>query len=268
MIEELILNALKNLPFHTNESSIVKTPYLYHFDLATHTQVLEDLPAAQDLKSYIIDHGHEFPEALARSIGRGLGEWLCAFHAWTEDEDAQGELKNRMCADRFMAELKFSVNYNNLVKTVGKFPDMLEESRDVFEKVRGMAKEEIGKSHGNGFGLIHGDFWTGNVLIQSTVLDHQQQFNPTPILFITDWELSQCGAQSLDLGQIIAELYMLKHFKNLDAGTWVIQDFIEGYRPALNVDMAFRTAIHVGVHLVAWGVQYRDGGRRSRLRMW
>lgn len=165
-----------------------------------------------------------------------------------------------MCADRFMAELKFSVNYDNLVKAVGKFPGTLEESRDVFEKVWEMAKEEIGKSHGKGFGLIHGDFWTGNALIQSTVLDHQQQPYPTPTLFITDWELSQCGAQALDLGQMIAELYMLKHFKNLDAGLWVIQDFVEGYRPVLNVDMAFRTAIHVGVHLVAWGSSVQGWG--------
>ncbi|OJJ89428.1 uncharacterized protein ASPGLDRAFT_31124 [Aspergillus glaucus CBS 516.65] len=265
VIEELILNALKNLPLHTNGSSIVKTPFLYHFDLATHTQILEDLPAAQDLKSYIIAHGHEFPESLARSIGRGLGEWLCAFHAWTEDDDARGDLKKRMCADRFMAELKFSVNYDNLVKAVGKFPGMLEESRVVFEKVWEMAKEEIGKAHGKGFGLIHGDFWTGNVLIQSTVLDHQQQPSPTPTLFITDWELSQCGAQALDLGQMIAELYMLKHFKNLDAGLWVIQDFLDGYRPALNVDMAFRTAIHVGVHLVAWGSSVQGWGTEEQV---
>lgn len=265
VIEEMILNALRTLPPSKIGSTVVKSPYLYHFDYATHTQILEDLPAAQDLKSYIIAQKHSFPESLARSIGRGLGEWLRAFHAWTED-DARSDLKGRMCADRFMAELKFTVNYDNMIQTVQKFPGALKESRGVFEKVKEMAREEIGKPHGEGFGLIHGDFWTGNALIQSTVLDRQQQRpSPTPTLFITDWELSHCGPQALDMGQMIGELYMLKHFKNLDAGLWIIQEFIEGYRPALTVDMAFRAAIHVGVHLIAWGSSVQGWGTEEQV---
>ncbi|BCR83890.1 uncharacterized protein ACHE_11292A [Aspergillus chevalieri] len=265
VIEEMILNALTTLPPSTIKSSIVNTPYLYHFDHSTHTQILEDLPAAQDLKSFTIAHGHDLPESLARSIGRGLGEWLRAFHAWTED-DAQRSLKGKICADRLMAELKFSVNYDILVQKLQQFPGALEASRDVFEKVREMARGEIGKFQGEGFGLIHGDFWTGNALIQSTVLDCQQQRpKPTPTLFITDWELSQCGPRALDLGQMIGELYMLKHFKNLDAGLWIIQDFIEGYLPALNVDMAFRAAIHAGVHLVAWGSSVQGWGTEEQV---
>lgn len=80
-----------------------------------------------------------------------------------------------------------------------------------------------------------------------------QQSNTTATLFVTDWELTQCGPRALDLGQMIAELYMLKLFKGIDAGLWIIQAFVEEYRSALSVDVAFRTAIHAGVHLVAWG---------------
>lgn len=48
---------------------------------------------------------------------------------------------------------------------------------------------------------------------------------------------------------------MLKLYKSIDAGLWITQAFIEEYRSrsALSVDVAFRTAIHAGVHLVAWG---------------
>lgn len=60
-----------------------------------------------------------------------------------------------------MQELKCSVNYDNLVKTVERFPGALGESRDVFEKVRDMARNEIGRCEGVGIGGIHGDFWTG-----------------------------------------------------------------------------------------------------------
>lgn len=56
-----------------------------------------------------------------------------------------------------MQDLKCSVNYDNLVKTVERFPSVLEDSRDVFQKVRDYAFSEVGESEGG----IHGDFWTG-----------------------------------------------------------------------------------------------------------
>lgn len=256
-----MLNAVKTLPPSTSGNTTIKAPFLYHFDYASHTQILEDLLAAQDLKSYMLAHGREFPESLARSIGRGLGEWLRAFHAWTE-EDAQRGLKGKMSADnRFFEELKFSVNYDNLVGAVQRFPGVLEGSREIFEKVREMARGEIGRSEGSGFGLIHGDFWSGNVL-QSNILEQQP---PNQTLFITDWELAQCDSRGLDLGQMIAELYQLKHFKDLDVGVWLIQDFVEGYRVSLTKDIAFRAAIHVGVHLVAFGSMIQGWGTEKQV---
>ena len=157
-----------------------------------------------------------------------------------------------MAQNRLMQDLKCSVNYDNLVKTVERFPGVLEGSRDVFQKVRDFAFSEVGKSEGLGVGGIHGDFWTGNILLPR---DLHQKSGTTATLFVTDWELTQCGPRALDLGQMIAELYELKLFKGIDAGLWIIQAFVEEYRSrsTLSVDVAFRTAIHVGVHLVAWG---------------
>lgn len=62
----------------------------------------------------------------------------------------------------------------------------------------------------------------------------------------------QIGHRALDLGQMIAELYETKLFKDMRAGVWIIEGLVEGYG-ALSEEMAFRTAIHVGVHLVCWG---------------
>jgi len=71
-------------------------------------------------------------------------------------------------------------------------------------------------------------------------------------VFIIDWELSQVSSPAFDLGQMFAELFELKHFKNIDAGIWLIEAFMQGYG---NIDekMAFKTAIHVGTHLLCFG---------------
>lgn len=86
-----------------------------------------------------------------------------------------------------------------------------------------------------------------SVLIPKTALE---QPNHLP-LFIIDWELCHCGARALDLGQMFAELYLLKHFKDIDAATWIIQGFMKGYQN-LDDETAFRVLIHVGVHFIAW----------------
>jgi hypothetical protein len=100
------------------------------------------------------------------------------------------------------------------------------------------------------------------VLIPKTALDQPSLTLP---LLITDWELAQIGSRALDLGQIIAELYMLKHFKDIDAGLWVIEGFAEGYQE-INDDIAFRTIIHVGVHLVFWGSTIAGWGTKEQVR--
>ena len=83
-------------------------------------------------------------------------------------------------------------------------------------------------------------------------------------LFIVDWELSHIGARALDLGQMIAELYETKLFKNVDGGLWIIDGFSKGYG-SLTDEMALRTAIHVGVHLICWGSRVPGWGSQEQI---
>ncbi|EAW08017.1 uncharacterized protein ACLA_027390 [Aspergillus clavatus NRRL 1] len=262
VIEETILSALNNVPATAAEPEntgtstststprcTVRTPHLFHFNRATNTQILEDLPDALDLKTFMLAPAaaHRVPHDLATVIGRAVGKWLRAFHDWVA-EASQGALAQASEKNKLMRDLKFTVNYNNLVGQAGRFPALLAESQPVFRRVRDMAAAELGGTEGEGFGVIHGDFWSGNVLIPGTALDQQLDVP----LFVTDWELCQYGPRALDLGQMIAELYELKHFKDIDAGIWIIEGLAEGYG-VIDEDMAFRTAIHVGVHLICWG---------------
>jgi hypothetical protein len=64
-----------------------------------------------------------------------------------------------------MRDLKFSINYDSLLSVVDKYPDLLEESRTVFEQVRGLAAAELNGRQDAVFGPIHGDFWSGKYVL-------------------------------------------------------------------------------------------------------
>ncbi|KAJ5385633.1 hypothetical protein N7517_003544 [Penicillium concentricum] len=256
--EEAILRALDGLATHTTGKITVKSPRLLDFNRDTDTQVVEDLPNSIDLKNFLLSEvSHDLPESLGRDLGTALGSWLRSFHLWTDEEQHTKDLG----ANTVMKDLKFWVNYTLLMDTVESFPGILEDYRDIFENIRDLAATELKRqNHDDGYGIIHGDFWTGNVLLPNVPLTHQSETT----MFIVDWEMSQIGSRALDLGQMIAELYETKLFKNVDGGLWMIQGFLRGYG-SLNDEMAFRTAIHVGVHLICWGSRVPGWGTQTQI---
>ncbi|KIA75730.1 hypothetical protein HK57_00465 [Aspergillus ustus] len=275
LVEEAALRGLNAFPSvtTTNHSPdgtkyqiTVKTPGLLHFNPTTYTQVMEDLPSALDLKTFLLSPGvsGSVSKDWALSIGRTLGIWLRSFHVWIADADAaaQAEVAAGFEKNETMKKLKFSINYDSLLNMIGAYPDLLEGSRGLFERVRERAAAELEEGSGGAFGPIHGDFWSGNVLIPKTALDQPLPVTP---LVITDWELAQVGSRALDLGQMIAELYMLKHYKDIDAGLWVIEGFAEGY-DEISEEIAFRTLIHVGVHFIFFGSTVAGWGTPEQVR--
>lgn len=209
---------------------------------------MEDLPDSSDLKTWLLSpEGMRIDKPAATAIGHALGSWLGSFHAWVSHYD-QRALKNKLAENKSMQQLKHVINYDQMLNMIDKYPHILEDSRSVFEKVKAYAAQELSTHTSNstdngynGWGPIHGDFWTGNILISPT--KHN--------LFIIDWEMTQLGMRALDLGQVLAELYEVKQFRNNDAGIWIMHGLVEKY-PLLNEEQAYRTAVHMGVHLVCW----------------
>lgn len=73
----------------------------------------------------------------------------------------------------------------------------------------------------------------------------------TSELFVIDWEFAQFGNWAYDLGQMIGDIYEREHFHDIDNALLMMREFVKGYG-RISDDLAFRTAIHVGVQLLGW----------------
>ncbi|KAF5972769.1 cytoplasmic trna 2-thiolation protein 2 [Fusarium bulbicola] len=250
-IEYESLVHLAELPPTETPSCRISTPETYYFNQDSNTQVQEYLSEALSLKDYALKYyAAPTPPSLreeCEQLGHGLGSWLRAFHGWSQ-EPKQAALRETFAGNKEMQGLKNMINYQQLLQVVDRHPEILGDARDVLQGVSDLAAGELADE--SALYPIHGDFWTGNILLPDTPL---AKGTHTPIR-IVDWEMVQIGVRPLDLGQAIAELWQLKLYKDIAAAEWLIRAFVDGYG-AVSDDFAYRTVIHVGVHLICFGSQ-------------
>ncbi|KAH8130402.1 hypothetical protein FP744_10009295 [Trichoderma asperellum] len=236
--------------------SVVTAPRLYMFNPDTYTQVHEDFLGATDLTTTLQSTNVDqiLPESNGRSIGYALGSWLRFFHNWTS-EPAQTALRERVGPNKSMRQLKCLITYDSFIEILERHPETIEGYKETLEAVKSTMKYEFERPPTEGDeirGLIHGDFWAGNVLLPDSSWNDAQQSTQEPHkLIIIDWENAQFGHRAVDIGGILADLYERKHFKNIDASIPIMQGFIRGYGP-MSEELAFSVAIHAGVHLICW----------------
>ncbi|THW22108.1 hypothetical protein D6D23_06170 [Aureobasidium pullulans] len=255
--EQTVLVALLSLSPSTHSNITVQTPTLHIFLPATNTQIYSDLSSSLDLKAYVLKHASSITHSQCLRLGHALGLWTRRFHDWAQAKE-QEELVESMRGNVAMRDLKFMINYERLVQSIDTYPRILEGSRSLFEAVR----EGVRKDLDDGAVLIHGDLWSGNILLpDGPISDQDDQLK----VFVIDWELSQVSSQAFDLGQVFAELFELKHFKDIDAGTWLIEAFMRGYGE-IDEELAFKTAVHVGVHLICWGSRVQGWGSEEQIQ--
>ncbi|KAL1874288.1 hypothetical protein Daus18300_003652 [Diaporthe australafricana] len=249
------LQAVHELAPITNQSYSVRTPSLLHFHQDSSTQIQEYLPDSLDLKHYALKRllpstpEHQRPRIL--DLGLGLGGWLRSFHGWSSHPE-QNALHSKVKLNKEMQDIKLTYNYDRLLWQIQRFP-FLKDSEHVFKEVIANAKLELEDE--SKLNVIHGDFWTGNILLP----DQDMESKHRACIFVIDWEMCQLGVRPLDLGQMIAELYELFLYKDIKAALWLIEGFATGYGFE-DDDFAFRVAIHVGTHLVSFGTSVSGWG--------
>ncbi|KAH7131397.1 kinase-like domain-containing protein [Dactylonectria estremocensis] len=276
VVEQQCLAHVAALPPTSTAASFIRTPAVYHFNQETNTQVQEYLVNAVSLKIFALEH-YATPTPLSlepqcQQLGHGLGAWLRSFHDWS-DQPEQVALRETVSRNKEMQLIKNMINYKQLVQMADLHPTILGGVKSELQEICEMAAAELEDE--TALHVIHGDFWTGNVLLPDETIREGAQ---TPVRII-DWELAQLGVRPLDLGQMIAELWQLKLYKDIDAGEWLIAAFADGYG-RLSADDAFRAILHVGVHLICFGsrtpgwgtpgqnVQLVETGKEVLLRAW
>ncbi|KAI5460017.1 kinase-like domain-containing protein [Mariannaea sp. PMI_226] len=249
-IEQQCLAHLTKLPPAVTPSSSISTPDVYFFNQETNTQVQEYLPNAVSLKDYALKHyASPTSPSLKREceqLGHGIGAWLRSFHDWSNQPEQEADLRKIVAGNKAMQLLKLAINYQALPKMADTYSTILGDAKAELQAISEMAVAELKDE--STLQVIHGDFWTGNILLPNEPIKEGHQ---TPVR-VVDWEMCQLAIRPLDLGQAIAELWQLKLYKDIDAGEWLITSFADGYG-TLSAEDAFRAIIHVGVHLICFG---------------
>ncbi|KAJ4128990.1 hypothetical protein NW768_007516 [Fusarium equiseti] len=235
---------------------LTRTPKLYYFHAEGLNQLIELQPKGIHLKDYAIQNFRSpTPQSLkpqCHALGRALGRWLRDFTEWSSQQTQHREL---VAQNEFAQTVRHMVNYQWLQKRIEEYPSALGDVKNILEEVENTAATEL--KYQDKLQVIHGDFWTGNIVLPNDPMERSHEIS----LFVVDWEMSHLGHPSVDFGEMIAEMYALWLYKSIDAGLWMIEGFIEGYEEVSD-EFAFRTAVHVGTHLVcvttddpAWGAE-------------
>ncbi|KAF5691011.1 phosphotransferase enzyme family [Fusarium denticulatum] len=231
-----------NLPKQTSKF-VVRTPELYHFDEASSTQTLEFISDGIHLKDYATqNYGSPTLDSFkpqCQELGKALGRWLRDFVTWTDQQVKHRDL---------------------LPERAKEYQSILNDAKDILVQVEQMAAAE--KEEKGNLQIIHGDFWTGNVVLPDAAIEKGTKI---PV-FVVDCEISQLGLPTVDFGQMIAEMYALWLYESVDVGLWMMEGFIEGYGD-ISEDFALRTAIHVGTHLVCVTTDFPAWGRENYERV-
>ena len=164
IFEELLLNSLANYSQCTTTAT-VRPPRLYLYDRESNIQVLEDFSNTNGLRAMMFsaDAHNLLPSPSTATIGRHLGVWLRSFHTWASAPE-QAALRAQMWQNDPMRKIKYLFTYDSVLKVLENYPELLEGHEKTLDTILdAMAKEfeRPSTEEGDGYGLLHGDFWSG-----------------------------------------------------------------------------------------------------------
>lgn len=195
----------------------------------------------------LLDAYQMLSRATVQEIGTEIGRWLAKLHMKTPHHEVTGV--SNVNNEVGMTVARYT--YNNLVTTfrqLGKDTHLASNINDTFGALIATEKESV----------CHGDFWPGNVMLQSNSLEEGPY-----ILTVIDWEMVRVGSSATDVGQFAAETFMLDRFRG-EKG--LCSAFMRAYfdtRTAefesniftttdLLCEWMTRAAVHFAAHLAVW----------------
>jgi Phosphotransferase enzyme family len=231
-------SAIAEVPrFTTSDPDLVSPPKGIHYDAEEHVLAIEDAgEASRTLKEYLIANESAFEVA---TIGKALGEWLAELHLWGQT-DAAAKYRSILSQNIEVAEV--GLNYT--------FAALSPPDDPLWKDIQKYLEEVKANDDNTGPFVLHGDFWTGNILIAPTSTGELR-------IKVLDWEASNCrNILWNDLGQMCSEMYQPAVFGHIseEKGREIISSFLTAYqkRRKPTQEEVRMAVVRCGVHMVVW----------------
>ncbi|KAG8623624.1 hypothetical protein KVT40_008600 [Elsinoe batatas] len=222
------------------------------FSKEDHTFLITDHGICPSLKAFLTTPPASLHVAGAKAIGSNLGIFLAGVHNLSLTRPSILDLFKGNEGGRRVSALVYFVDVLNRARNHGVDVDSkgMEWFREVMAREEGIVLGHDKRTRAREV-LTAGDFWPGNVLVADREGGEGKE------LVALDFELAKPGLPEFDVGQMVGELWMVRHFtegqgegENL-AGL-VLEAFLERYDADIKVEVDWnRVAIRMGVHLVA-----------------
>ncbi|KAI8940784.1 hypothetical protein NX059_002050 [Plenodomus lindquistii] len=176
-------------------------------------------------------------------IGQALAKWVATLHKESKDTSlALPSLEESKSGRNNPVALHlYRHSYDNLhvaLKEFGHDPDLGVKINEEYGSLLATDDECV----------CHGDFWPGNILIQSGGTQ-----GVASELTVVDWELVRRGTSATDVGQFAAEAYLHDRFKG---GRGMLVAFLDAYLEArsgvVGKTWFKRMIVHWAVHIAFW----------------
>ncbi|KPM46485.1 hypothetical protein AK830_g105 [Neonectria ditissima] len=219
VIEQEMLRRVRDRQFPpvVHQQVSVRPPRLYHFDLQTNTQIMEDIAGSERL----------------RDVARDLS----SSKAVDVDSKLLGMLQSNAMIDDVLHR--------------GLGEKILAHGGSV--DVRDTAEKQLKTVDGEGRGVMYGDLTTKKCASCVSVLLHVQIQGGNDVIKITpiDWEACRLGFHMQDLALLVSDLFVQHSLESCPAALAMIRGLVKGYGPVSDA-VVFQAAVYSGIYLFLW----------------
>lgn len=200
----------------------------------------------------------EINSSQAVTIGYALADFSTLLHTWSK---TQPQLCQDMSKHRQATDIYLWATYGRLGETISMVSDgILEGYQETFDQAHQLMTSEMRGSVG--CGIIHGDYWTGNILVSQDPTNSNIGINR---VYVIDWELSRVAPAIFDIGQMSAEIFLVYHFRKKPEAVKLLDAFLGAYNGLESTAARCKVAIHFGTHLVVWPIRVPGWGTMEEI---
>jgi len=208
--QEYEYEGLKLLKENLPADYVAQIPKVLHYDETNRVIIMQDLGDLLSLKQRIIQNLNS-SSSQAKEIGRGLAQFLLFVHSFPTSTQIlktfQHDLGRRLATN----------GPSIIVERCRTLLNLTEDQIQIMSKAADLMIKSIFDANQQ---LTVGDFWTGNILVDSSGDKNLK-------LYVVDYEAMKIGVPELDVSQMIAEMYLAgRHYHTSDNLQLMIDEFL------------------------------------------